>query len=62
MEKKGESIFSEEENCMEELQCNMSIKVISARCQFGLIQSTNDSNVLRTGKCCDTRHADIWLP
>lgn len=31
---------------------------MSAWFQFGLIQSTSHSNVLRTGKCCDTRHAD----
>lgn len=39
MEKKGESIFPEEQICMEELQYDMSIKVMSVWCQFGLIQS-----------------------
>lgn len=61
MEKKGENIFLEEQNCVEGLQYSVAIKVMSACCQFGLIQSTNHSNILRTGKCCDTRHADIWL-
>lgn len=45
--------------CMEELQYNMSIEAMSTCCQFGLIQPTIHSSVLRTGKCCDTRHVDI---
>lgn len=59
--RREKNIFLEEQNCVEGLQYSVAIKVMSACCQFGLIQSTNHSNILRTGKCCDTRHADIWL-
>lgn len=58
---KGREKGSFLKNRMEELQYNMSIKAMSTCCQFGLIQPTIHSNVLRMGNCCDTRHADIGL-
>lgn len=59
MENKRESIFPEEQNSMEELQYNMSVKVMSTCCQFGfnppviVVFSGQGSAV--------TQHADIWL-